>query len=487
MISDLVSEWSPHLRAIWNDPFTWMREHWTFLLLVLASLIAVGWWLMGLVTVDDGRFCPGPAPARSFLGWRNIVAKLWPINWVSYWHSLAQCGYDLSQTPTDNTQCQICPECGHRSGRSQQIPAALTLSLSKRRHWLPAIGLQSTNRPRIFRRDVVAGLVLLGCLTLWRSPTYRYASYLESAPDRFIILAAHILGPASPDHLEDLLRRRIMDPGLAAADAELAIPGLLQRLRSDSRSWNGWYASDALQHLLKSSDLTIATTATRSLETALTDPNRQARQLAAAVMRRHLSQPNADPPSAALLAVTVEGLDGDELDERSGWVANAREGVEFLIRHAPRAKPFLQQKLGDPDAQGRWLAAVIVARANLTELMTDAAPILIEQLRDNDTSGDERVAADALRHFGPAIIPALTPHFESSDAQLRTWCGRLVRELRESQQGVTPAPILPRAEMLIYRPGAALLASEDSATEVTDMESRHQAQQPAANAATKSR
>jgi HEAT repeat protein len=86
--------------------------------------------------------------------------------------------------------------------------------------------------------------------------------------------------------------------------------------------------------------------------------------------------------------------------------------------------------------------------------MPYAAPILIEQLRDNDTIGDERIAADALRHFGPAIIPILTPHFESDDAQLRTWCGRLVREVREAENGLTPAPILPSRHMLVYQPGS---------------------------------
>jgi hypothetical protein len=447
MLSDLAADCQPHLRALWNDPFAWMREHWTFLLLVITSAAAVGWWLLGLLTTDAGRFCPGPRPA-GFLGWRSILRALWPIHWISHWSSLARCGYDLSHTPSNTSHQQTCPECGQRSTAAEQIPAALGLSFSLRRPWSIPIRLSPTHRPRVFRRDVVAGLTLLACLILWKSPTYRYAMYLDAIPDRVIIIAARTLGNASPDHLEGRLFRCVTDPALSATDADLAIPALIQRLRTDGRSWNGWQSADALGHLLISPDHTITTQTFTALEKALRNPDRQARQLAAAVLRRHLEKFPA-APSPALIATTVEGLDADDLDNRSSWVANANEGVAFLIQHAKLAQPYLASKLTDNDSQGRWLAAVIIARAGLTDLLPQAAPILIEQLRDNDTWGDERVAADALRHFGPPIIPLLTAHFDSSDPQLRTWCGRIVRELREQEQGITPAPILPNRHVLV--------------------------------------
>jgi hypothetical protein len=447
MLSDLAADCLPHLRALWHDPFAWMREHWTFLLLVITSAAAVGWWLVGLLTTDSGRFCPGPRPA-GFLFWRSILRALWPINWVSHWSSLARCGYDLSRTPIDTSHQQTCPECGLRSSSAQQIPAALRLSISPKRLRSRPIRLSAAHRPRIFRRDVVAGLVLLACLILWKSPTYRYAMYLEVLPDRIIIIAARTLGNASPGHLEDRLFRCVTDPTLSAIDADLAIPALIQRLRTDDRSWNGWQSADALGHLLASPDNTIAMLASTALQETLRTPDRQARQLAAAVLRRHLDK-FPDSPSPALIASTIEGLDADDMDNRSGWVANANEGVAFLIRHAQLAQPSLAGKLTDTESQGRWLAAVIVARAKLTDLLPNAAPILIEQLRDNDIWGDERVAADALRHFGPPVIPLLMAHFDSPDPQLRTWCGRIVREIREQEQGITPAPILPNQHMLV--------------------------------------
>jgi HEAT repeat protein len=314
--------------------------------------------------------------------------------------------------------------------------------------------LQTIPLPRIFRRDVVAGLTLLTCLILWKSPTYRYATYLQLLPDRVIILATLTLGAVSPDTLESEFMSRISDPALSAANASNAIPALIERLRADERAWNGWAAADALGRLLVSADVAIATATDAALEAALRDSDRQTRQLAAGVLRRHIESVPNSAPSPQLLAVTVEGLDSDDLDNRSGWLANAREGVTFLHTHAPASAGFLRHKLSDSNPQGRWLAAVIIARSQLTDLMPDAAPILIEQLRDNDTLGDERIAADALRHFGPEVIPLLTPHFESDDAQLRTWCGRLVREVREAESGLTPAPILPSRHMLVYQPGS---------------------------------
>ncbi|MBU6411974.1 MAG: hypothetical protein KGS45_00750 [Planctomycetes bacterium] len=451
MIADLFSDWSPHLRALWNDPLVWIREHWTFVLLAIISIAAIGWWFLGLLTTDHGRFCPGPRPA-GFLLWRRIIAALWPVNWVSHWSSLARCGYDLSHTPADHTGHQTCPECGTRSARSHQIPGTLSLAIRPTR-WRRPVSLRSSLRPRIFRRDVVAGLTLLGCLILWKSPTYRHATFVRHLPDRAIISLCSALGHASPDHLESEFMTRVSDPALSAADAPHAIPVLISRLSDDSRQWNGWQASDTLCQLLSSPDAKISIAADTALDAALQHPDRQTRQFVAGVLRRHLAKLPGSTPSPRLLAVTVEGLDGDNLDERTGWLANAREGVTFLQTHAAASARFLHHKLSDSNPQGRWLAAVIIARASLTDLIPEAAPILIAQLRDNDTSGDERVAADALRHFGPAIIPLLTPHFESDDAQLRTWCGRLVRELREAEHGLVPAPILPHRYTLIYTPG----------------------------------
>lgn len=448
MLSDLFSDWSPHLRALTSNPFIWAREHWTFLLLVILSASAILWWLSGILTTDEGRFCPGPRPRNL----RRLLSFLWPINWVSHWSSLARCGYDLSHTPPDHTGRQTCPECGSPSTRSHQIPGTLTLSIRPSR-WRRPIALHSGLRPRIFRRDVVAGLILLMCLALWKSPTYRHATYLQLLPHRVIIFAASTLGQSSPDRLESELMSRIADPTLPAADATHAIPALIARLQHDSRTWNGWSAADALGRLLNSTNSALAAATDAALETALTHPDRQTRQLAAGVLRRHIAANPHTAPSPRLLAVTAEGLDADDVDERTGWLANAREGVAFLHTHAKAAAPVLRRKLNDSNPQGRWLAAVIIARAALIDLMPYAAPILIAQLADNDTRGDERVAADALRHFGPAIIPLLTPHFESEDPQLRTWCGRLVRELREAEQGHTPAPILPNRHTIVYQPG----------------------------------
>ncbi|MDH3585189.1 MAG: hypothetical protein OER86_13340, partial [Phycisphaerae bacterium] len=209
-------------------------------------------------------------------------------------------------------------------------------------------------------------------------------------------------------------------PGPAATPK--MIGALVGQLRSDHVRWNAQRAMWRLQ--------AIGPPATRSLEKALASTDYQQRQLAAHVLRyfsHHL-------PSQRLLAVTIEGLQDDALPEESvgrdrlsyTYVWTAREGVEYLLDHATTAERLLRGALETTDRQQRFLCAYVLGMRGRVESIQEAAPILVDHLRDNDIPGDALMAAKALYRFGAAVQPLLRHALAASKDQQQSQVLKLI-------------------------------------------------------------
>jgi hypothetical protein len=183
------------------------------------------------------------------------------------------------------------------------------------------------------------------------------------------------------------------------------------KLAGDLRSDNARGNAERAEGLL----CLLWPTSRDALEAALEDCDRQARMIAAAVLRKKCGRDASDQ----LLRACIEDLrdDGDAVPWWTSW--NARTASEYLVQLPDRIEPLLSVAMRSGDWQQRFLAAAIAGHCGHTSLLPQAAPILIPQLRDNRISGDAKIAAPALFRFGPEVIPFLAPFFEDEDRQLR--------------------------------------------------------------------
>lgn len=222
---------------------------------------------------------------------------------------------------------------------------------------------------------------------------------------------------------KDLTRACLMLPlmlvGLAAPAWGQARPhsdeiaSLIAELADDDQPWNAIHATWALHEQ--------GGAAAAALQDALDSNDRQQRQLAAHLLRRIESY----QPTDRLLEVTVEGLADDSLprEQRAGrrhacvFVFNAKEGTLYLLEHARRAERYLVEGLQSGDAQQRFLCAFILGRSGRTGAIDDAAPLLIEHLRDNDIRNDAMMSAAALYGFGVDVLPYLAAAVKNADQQ----------------------------------------------------------------------
>ncbi len=202
--------------------------------------------------------------------------------------------------------------------------------------------------------------------------------------------------------------QRVAKGQVTGWSASLLASALAEDLISDEVRWNAERAEDLLQTLWPDS--------WSALETALHSGNMQARILAARILRKLCPE-----PSDSLLSACVQDLRDDSSSGVRWYLTrhNAAEASKYLVRWAPWAEPMLADALHSDDRQQRLLAAAVAGYARLTDLMDQAAPILIEHLRDNSIPNDAKVAAPALFHFGPEVLPYLREHVDSDDRQLQ--------------------------------------------------------------------
>jgi len=274
---------------------------------------------------------------------------------------------------------------------------------------------------------------------------------------------ARAAGPRAPLDAPDA-PKRTAPPGrgseASAPEEDIAVAGsvlpesldeLIRDLADDDERDN---ATRAMPELVA-----LGAAAVPALLRALDSPDRQQRQLAAAVLRRI----DGLTPSRRLLEVTVEGLGHDGIpDNRMPYVFNAAEGADYLARHVDAAADALVRALDSDDAQQRFLAAYVIARTGRTWALARTCGLLIEHLEDNDVPNDASLACQALFGLGAPALPYLREQAESPEPQQRRLAMRLADDIRGAPAGPS------RARDVVYAPGA-----RQRILHVLDIASRH--------------
>jgi hypothetical protein len=341
--------------------------------------VLVAWGLALAMWPGVRRYCPGHRTPW----WLRPIRLFWA----------GSCGYDLAGLPKDSAGGSLCPECGHVSRK----------------------GLR--RRPRV--RHWVVGLLLIGAgRAAWRWPIVAHWAWARWAPGMPLAQVERFLGTSTPKPLRDEVADRLAAGTLSPRAADTAMESLIRDLHSDDVRGNGLRAAYRLSAL--------KAVAVPALERALDSPDWQARQLAASALRQiALYEPND-----RMLRVTIEGLRDDDLPmqresvmlgrpEVYSGIANARDGVEYLINHDERIGPFLREGIERGDPQEMLLCAAIAGFAQKSELLPLAAPILVSHLRANHIAGDAKLATPALFAFGVEVAPYLCPVLDSPDRQQR--------------------------------------------------------------------
>lgn len=138
------------------------------------------------------------------------------------------------------------------------------------------------------------------------------------------------------------------------------------------------------------------------LHGALTDPDRQRRQLAGHVLMRA-----KELPTHALLAVAIEALELDAFGSSSTVpAANANRAGTWLLAHLDQAGPELLAALEHPSHAVRLRAAAVLAQGQHPAHRA-YVPLLIHHLADNDIEQDATLAGRSLALLGPAARPWL--------------------------------------------------------------------------------
>lgn len=355
--------------------------------LVIAGLaIGAGMVWYGLVTrarlwwrgrrKGRGQFCPGPK--RRWWQW------LWPWRWVL----VSGCWYDLSRSVKTEGKCGCrgrCPECGREIRRRRELWSAV-------RRWRPArIGVV------VLVVAVVAGV----------NHRPRWKSAAAAAPSPVLVLAEMMLGKATPHEVRREVRRRLENAEFGERDEQRAIRLLVDDLRTDTISFN---ALEAIRRLMQVRDL-----ASHHLQAALHADDWQQRVLACYVLQGDAFF----EPTAALFAVSLESLRADR-GVKDVPVHSATR--YFFYRHWQEAKPWLIQGMTMGDWHQREYCAVIAARDDDAELISFAAPILLEQLRSGarrTRRADVEWAFLSLREQGRTWF---AEGLEHGDQRQRTYC-----------------------------------------------------------------
>ena len=170
-----------------------------------------------------------------------------------------------------------------------------------------------------------------------------------------------------------------------------------------------------------------------ALQNALDHEDWQVRQVVCQMIWRR-TKLGTSPVTERLIEVTIEGLRDDttpyDHPRRRGLVYyNAALGVDTLIPIAHTWRDLLHTALDSDDAQQRFLAAYILARAGITDRIDRVSAVLIPHLRDNDIPDDAKSAVFALGGYGKELLPHLDRARDQADAQQLELIGLLVEHI----------------------------------------------------------
>lgn len=238
-----------------------------------------------------------------------------------------------------------------------------------------------------------------------------------------------------PRELNWELYRRVENHAISHANGQRLAERVVSNLGDDQVRRNASRAISVLRLLGPAAEPT--------LERALLSPDEQTRQYAAfSLTRRH-----EHAPSDRTLRVLIECLRDDHWSRRG----NASRAFDTLAREGPeRILPFIREGIRGDDMQQRLLAAVLAGSLGMDALLPDAAPVLVDHLRDNNIAGDARIAGPALYRFGIEVIPWIEPYRESDDPQQRYVVQCILHELGFAAEPPNPDGI--RVTWLVENP-----------------------------------
>lgn len=354
--------------------------------------LAVSLLLTGAALIFDGLrrrprgeaiHCPGPAP--------RPLALLSPRRW------LRRCGcwYNLTGLPELPGGALRCPECGTITEPRERLRDG--------RRWRP---------------HVLGALLCATSLGVVTGQWIQTGALTRAVPAP--ILAAIEFAPYcwQPRELRVETHRRAVAGELDAVTMHAVASAIASDLVDDDIRWNADRAAEMLDSMWPSSR--------GMLESALSHRDRQARMIAASLLRQRCP----DDPCDALLAASVEDL-RDDVIEAAWWTTfNAREAAVYLVRFPERVEPLLRDALRSDDPQQRLLAAAIAGYAHLDRLAGPASEVLLPHLRNDDIFDNAKLAAPALYHFGVSVIPYLEPVTLDPDPQLRAIALAIIERVR---------------------------------------------------------
>jgi hypothetical protein len=199
----------------------------------------------------------------------------------------------------------------------------------------------------------------------------------------------------------------------------------IHAIGDDQRTYNGEWGMCVLEADVGSRE---------SLEAALSDPDRQRRQIAGRILAERLGA--SERPSPALIRVAVEGLEHDTLySVGSRYFRNAGDCSEWLLKHVGVSQGELAGAMASDDLQQRLLSAAILAIGKCPLHVDEAARVLCEHLGANSIEEDALIAMNALWRCGPAALPELERYLDGQrgsdgNEQGRASAEILIRKLR---------------------------------------------------------
>lgn len=372
------------------------------------AILTLAWIVVSWYRRRGGAGCRGPKPRL----WRLALPWTWVLE--------RGCGYDLSGLRADAAGEVRCPECGTASkpGRRRRGRGA----------WW------------VFGRLCIPAVLLMASIGAWHVRYIRSCAWAKGMPTPVLIVLERRVPGLLTDAVRGELEARQETGKIGRRWAGWLRSLAIRSLGDDEVDWNAQWGCRVLWHDIVGS--------VPALEAALDDPDWQRRQVAASILRDWeyhtrcgsgkeslAGDMEAYEPGGALYRVSVEGLRDDSLPrdgrrERTTWIANAKESLFFLVRHAEGAKPELLEALTSDDEQQRFLAAAALGLGRTEGVAGDVAPILLSHLKRNRWQGDGTTAASALFGLGPEAIRYIEPHLGDPDEQLAASAELLVRRLR---------------------------------------------------------